>query len=103
MNQLEEITKYVEARCQENERLTFGSTYRHGAWQEDLWILAELDRMRESSKSTEPDTEYIRKDALLEWAKDTLELAAHTSPVTDRDILGYMKGISAVLEKIKSL
>lgn len=102
MNQLEEITKYVEARCQENERLTFGSTYRHGAWQEDLWILAELDRMRESSKSTEPDTEYIRKDALLEWASQKKTEAELIIPDSN-ELYGYMNAIKALLTKLESL
>lgn len=49
------------------------------------------------------NTEYIRKEALLEWAKDTLKLAVNTSPLTDDSILGYRQGIKALIDKIESL
>ena len=58
---------------------------------------------REFAKERKALAEYIRKDALLEWLNDTLTLCTHTSPTTDKDLVGYSKGIKAVIDKLNSM
>ena len=93
------------------EKIYIGqATLQENVWQQERCDDIEYIRKDISDETVETaeDHAYFAgkeklREELLEWANETLELAAHTSPVTDKDVIGYMHGIKAVIEKLKSL
>ena len=55
-----------------------------------------------ATRALESDVEYIRKDALLEWASQRKTGAELTIPDSN-ELYGYMNAIKALLTKLESL